>query len=284
MGGILWLASYPKSGNTWLRIFLTNLRRDREEPADINELDGGPIASARALFDETTGIEASDLTPEEIDRLRPEVYEKVAAAAPEVLYLKVHDAYTFGADGRALLAAAGSRAIYLLRNPLDVAVAFANHLSRDLDTAIDRMADAEFALAAGTGQLADQLRQRLLSWSAHVLSWVEAPIPVKVLRYEDLKQQPLETFTQAAQFAGLPADPARVRKAVAFSDFKELQRQEQECGFKEKPPQAESFFREDGWGVWRREMTPEQAARVIREHREVMQRFGYLTAEGKPVF
>lgn len=282
--GILWLASYPKSGNTWLRIFLTNLRRDSDEPANINELDDGPIASARALFDEASGIEASDLTPEEIDRLRPEVYEGLAAEAKEVLFLKVHDAYTYGADGRPLLAAGDCRAIYLIRNPLDVAVAFANHASRGLDSIIGRMADAEFALAAGAGQLTEQLRQRLLSWSAHVLSWVEAPIPVKVLRYEDMKQQPLETFTQAARFAGLPADPARVRKAVEFSDFKELQRQEQDHGFREKPPKADSFFREDGWGAWRREITPEQVARLIREHRQVMQRFGYLTADGEPVF
>lgn len=42
-----WLASYPKSGNTWLRILLTNYLRDGDEPADINNLDGGPIASAR---------------------------------------------------------------------------------------------------------------------------------------------------------------------------------------------------------------------------------------------
>jgi len=52
------------------------------------------------------------------------------------------------------------------------------------------------------------------------------------MRYEDMRQQPLETFTQAARFAGLPDDPARVRKAVEFSNFKkELQRQEQDHGF-----------------------------------------------------
>jgi aryl sulfotransferase len=282
--GIIWLASYPKSGNTWLRIFLANLSRAGEEPVNINELDGGPIASARALFDNASGIEASDLTPEEIDRLRPEVYECLAAEAQEVIFLKVHDAYTYGADGRPLLSAAGCKAFYLIRNPLDVAVAFANHASRDLDTIINRMADTEFALAAGAGRLPEQLRQRLLSWSDHVRSWVDAPIPILALRYEDMKQSPLETFTQAARFAGLPDDPARVRRAVEFSDFKELQRQEQEQGFRERPPKTESFFREDGWGAWRREMTPEQAARVIREHREVMQRFGYLTAKGEPVF
>jgi hypothetical protein len=284
-GGIIWLASYPKSGNTWLRIFLTNLRRDGAEPVNINELASSPIAGDRALFDEATGIEASDLTPQEIDRLRPLVYEHLAAGANETLFLKVHDAYTHTADGLPLLPPRATRgAFYLIRNPLDVAVAFANHANSDLDTIIHRMADEEFALASGTGQLPEQLRQRLLSWSAHVLSWIEAPFPVLVLRYEDMKQQPLETFAAAARFAGLPADPARVRKAVEFSDFQELQRQEQEHGFRERPSQTASFFREDGWGAWRRELTPEQAARLIRDHREVMRRFGYLTKDGEPVF
>ena len=39
MSGIYWLASYPKSGNTWLRALLTNYRRDSDTPVDINELE-----------------------------------------------------------------------------------------------------------------------------------------------------------------------------------------------------------------------------------------------------
>jgi hypothetical protein len=45
MGSILWLASYPKSGNTWMRALLTNYERNADSPADINKLKGGPIAS-----------------------------------------------------------------------------------------------------------------------------------------------------------------------------------------------------------------------------------------------
>jgi aryl sulfotransferase len=67
--GIIWLASYPKSGNTWLRVFLTNYLRDGDQPADLNDLDGGPIASARLAFEEAVGVEASDLTQAEIERL-----------------------------------------------------------------------------------------------------------------------------------------------------------------------------------------------------------------------
>ena len=59
MSGIFWLASYPKSGNTWLRAFLTNYLRESDEPADINELDGGWTASLRGQFEEIVGIEGT---------------------------------------------------------------------------------------------------------------------------------------------------------------------------------------------------------------------------------
>ena len=118
MGGIIWLASYPKSGNTWLRAVLSNYRDDGEEPADINELGGGPIASARSPFDDAVGVEASDLTEAEIERYRPRIYRQMAESSQETLFLKVHDAYAYTADGLPLMpkeATAG--VIYIVRDP-----------------------------------------------------------------------------------------------------------------------------------------------------------------------
>ena len=93
MGKIIWLASYPKSGNTWVRVLLTNYLRNGEAPADINRLDGGPIASARLWFDEWAGIEASALDDKIIERLRPDVYRCMAIESTETLYMKAHDAW-----------------------------------------------------------------------------------------------------------------------------------------------------------------------------------------------
>jgi hypothetical protein len=78
-----------------MRILLTNYLRNGDSPADINSLDGGPIASARVVFDDTVGIEASDLTQDEIERYRPFVYEQLSEQAKESLFLKVHDAFTY---------------------------------------------------------------------------------------------------------------------------------------------------------------------------------------------
>ena len=72
----VWLASYPKSGNTWFRMLVANLRQPA--PVDINDLpETGGIASARVWFDHTMLFESGLLTHEETDALRPLVYAEI---------------------------------------------------------------------------------------------------------------------------------------------------------------------------------------------------------------
>lgn len=287
MKGIVWLASYPKSGNTWFRTFLTNFLRDGDQPANINALDGGPIASARLPFDEAVGYDSGEMTFDEIDALRPEVYLRQAQLAKETMFCKIHDAYTFLPDGRALIPPeATACALYFVRNPLDVAVSFAHHGGHDrFDRTIRQMAREDYSFCEVDATEPNQLRQKLLSWSGHVQSWMNAPgIRVQVIRYEDMKLRPEETFTAAVRFAGLPDDARRVAKAIRFSDFSESQKQEAASGFGEKMPHAKSFFRKGQTGSWRESLTPEQAAKIMVDHREVMLQLGYLDATGEPVF
>lgn len=286
MSKIIWLASYPKSGNTWMRTFLTNYWRDADEPVDINSLAGGPIASARGVFDDFVGVEASDLTPEEIERLRPYVYEQMAENSEETLFLKVHDAFTYTPEGIPLLSKKATRgALYLVRNPLDVAVSFAHHSNRPVGKMIPKMADSTFAFVNNPNRLHNQLVQKLLTWGEHALSWVDEPdLNVLVVRYEDMKMKTEETFSQVVKFCGLDFDEERLQKALRFSSFDVLQAQEKEHGFGEKMPTSESFFRKGRTGSWREKLTEEQAAQLIHDHREVMQRFGYLTDDGDVVF
>lgn len=282
MSGIIWLASYPKSGNTWFRIFLTNLLRNGDVPASINELENTPIASARGIFDDNVGIEASDLTAGEIDQLRPELYCHLAQAAEEPLFMKIHDAYTLLPDNRPLIPAeATTGAIYFIRNPLDVAVSNSHHNGTGYDAAIARMADDDAIISFKPSRLHDQLRQKLHSWSSHVLSWTDsAPFPVCLLRYEDMKDKPMETFTRAVRFSGLDHSEAEIEKALRFSSFDILQQQEETADFRERSAAARRFFRKGESGSWRQELTGTQAAQIVADHVAVMRRFGYLDDRG----
>lgn len=280
MGGIYWLASYPKSGNTWFRTFLQNLLENGSQPVDINELTVGNIASGRGWLDEVLGFDTAELDPDEVDRLRPEVY-RWSLRAEEIGYHKIHDAYTYTTCDEPLVSRAATLgALYILRNPLDVAPSYANHSHCTIGDAIARMGEGEHAMCCTP----NQVRQKLLTWSEHALSWIDAPgLNCHVIRYEDMLHTPVTTFTEAARFLHLPDDPTRVEKAIRFSEFKVLARQEEEKGFKERSPKTERFFRQGKSGDWRDKLTPAQVERIIADHGEVMRRFGYLDAYGQPL-
>jgi aryl sulfotransferase len=286
MNGIVWIASYPKSGNTWLRIFLAQLVGEREyrlnEFGDVID-DGLGIASERQVFDAVAGVDASDLLPDEIDRLRPRVYEAVAAASTRTAFVKVHDAWLATPSGEPLLPPCATKcAIYVVRNPLDVAVSFAFHSGTSFDRIIACMADPEFTIGYEARRLRIQLRQRLSSWSGHIASWLDAPgIDRLVLRYEDMASRPLETFGAAARFLGHDSGRDSLLRAIEAASFSRLQSEERERGFVEKPHKAERFFREGRVGGWRDHLSREQAARIVADHETAMRRLGYIDGDGR---
>ncbi|MCF8335198.1 MAG: sulfotransferase domain-containing protein [Bacteroidales bacterium] len=282
---IVWLASYPKSGNTWFRVFLSNLFSESSQPASINDLHHTPIASVRQSFDEITGLPSSDLTFEEVDRLRPEVYRFQAKEAGSVQFRKVHDAYTRLNDGSPLFPPDVSKAVvYFIRNPLDVLISFAHHSGTKPEKMINVLNDPCKAFGRSAEKLFNQLRQKLGTWSGHVKSWVDqVDIPVHVMRYEDMRRDAFPVFKEAVNFLNLNVRDKDIREALQNSDFSLLQKQEKEQGFKEKMINASAFFRKGKPGEWRTELTREQITIIVNEHREMMKRFGYLDDEGNVV-
>ncbi|MBI2567162.1 MAG: sulfotransferase domain-containing protein [Candidatus Schekmanbacteria bacterium] len=275
----IWLASYPKSGNTWLRVFLANLLFPEQAPVDIASLPlRTPIAADRRLFDTRLGIPSAFLTPEEIARLRPEADREVAAEHPLPLLLrKVHDAYTRLADGRPLLGSAPDfAAIYILRDPLDVAASAANHWGCSADGGAERMLDPTFGLARGRRGLPAQLPQTLLSWSAHVLSWIEAPMPIHLMRFRAMRESPLPTFRAAVRFLGLEQGDGAIAAAIAASSFENLRAQESAHRFPEAPRAVPRFFRSGGCGDGARLLSPALRQALERESAIVETRLAAL--------
>lgn len=296
----LWLASFPKSGSTWLRMLIANLLATDERPVDINELPPqGGIASGRELFDELTLIESGLLTLDEIDDLRPRVIEYMyahpeehiarakaygrhhgTAEAPPVRFIKVHDAYTVTRRGEPLLAGrrGADGAIVIVRDPRDVAASFANHNRTGIDQAIATMGNRNCAFCAQTNRQLGQLRQRMLSWSGHVASWLDqSDLPVLLLRYEELQADTAGALRRVLAFAHYDAELTLIEQAVRLADFSELRAQEAAKGFREapRPSSDRAFFRRGLAGGWRDELTPAQVARLEADHGAMMQRLGY---------
>lgn len=281
MAGIVWLASYPKSGNTWVRVFVQNY----QNPAAAAEINDLAIRNAaqRALFDQFGALEPSDLTDDELQGLRPSLYRTMASAIPHPLFLKVHDAFGTTADAAPLFPPDVTHAvIYIIRNPCDVAVSLAHHSGLSLSEAVSMLCREDEVVSDRAGQC----RQRLRSWSGHVKSWVdESELRVCFVRYEDLLADPVPGFSRVLAAAGLAIDEPRLLRAIEYSRFERLQGQERAAGFIERQPKATApFFRSGRSGDWRHHLTADQVRRLVEAHGEVMQRFGYLTSAGDPVF
>lgn len=279
-GNLVLLVSYPKSGNTWVRIMLHGLLSagmDSRQP-DINALDMTFHAANRSLVELVSSCSSSDLTPIELDELRAPGLRALSDRTPGLGFVKVHDAYRVSAAGVALFPEDVCRAaIYIIRNPLDVVVSFAAHLGLDIEETIVKM-ESDFCLSGDTSVVAPQLRQRLGTWSENVESWLSQElIPVKVIRYEDLAADAETSLRCLASSVGLQVEPSAIRSAVEASSFERLQAMERETGFREKPlSQSGLFFRSGRSGGWRGLLTDQQVERVIKVHGECMAKYGYL--------
>jgi len=283
---MIWLASYPKSGNTWFRVFLTNLLFESDMPANINDLAETSISSSRKIFDEYTGLSSADLTFEEVDRLRPDVYRLQSEESDELLFKKAHDRFVFVNKNQPLFPPEITKgAIYFVRNPLDVLVSFAYHSARPVNKMIGVLNNPDYAFCDKEDKLQNQLRQKLGSWSVHVKSWTEqTELPVHVVRYEDMVNETYKTFEKAVQFIGLNKPEKKIKNALKSSDFSVLSEQESKGGFKEKMIKSKSFFRQGKIGDWRNHLSKSEMNKIIWQHQEIMSKFGYINENGEPVF
>jgi sulfotransferase family protein len=274
MAGIIWLASYPKSGSTWLRSFLHNFLSDPDRSYDINKLtDLTAGESMTALYRAQDPSLDAHYTDERVRELRPLVHRAIARNSPQGVLVKTHNALVAD-EGHPLISldlTAG--AIYIVRNPLDVAISFSHHNRTTVDNIIEFMNTS----SAATKSNEMNVYECYDTWSGHVASWTETPSPtLHVLRYEDMLAHPHRTFAAVAKFLGIEAPRQRIEKAIRLSSFQVLKEQERRQGFRERPARMEAFFRAGKAGQWKKELTEEQVAAIVSAHREQMARFGYV--------
>lgn len=275
---ILWLASYPKSGNTWFRAFLTALYNNGR--LDINDMETAGILSSRQLFEQVTDLDSYYLHDKEVKNMIPDVFRAFAQKNKKLSIIKVHDAYSHNSNGMPIIPHDVTHcAVYIIRNPLDVVSSLANHLNNSIDVTIKMMnaANAYMGRNPKYHNNSMQLSQLLYSWSNHVLSWKDGPdFPVYIVRYEDMHQQPLETFSNIVRLIGLKYSDNAIMQAIESSSFNKLKEQEQNKGFKESPYKENHFFRKGQIGSWEKELSEEQAKKITEAHATVMKQFNYL--------
>ena len=273
---IIWIASYPKSGSTWLRCLLT-ASLFPEEPLDINRLIGGSHQLGRQALDDYCAIDSAHMRFDELVPYRAALHRYLAEEAGEAMFLKTHNCFVPPKDGGGLFPQEASRgALYVVRDPVDIIPSLAHHEGRDLVWTVARLGDREATLNQWTDKTSTSLPEWMDSWSGHVASWLDqTSIPICLVRYEDLHDKSHATLARVLEFCGIAHSPATIDAAIRSCAITQLKDKEARSPFREAVSSARPFFRSGTIGDGHKTFGTHELQAFRRTHGSQMHRLGY---------
>ena len=163
-------------------------------------------------------------------------------------------------------------AVYIVRDPLDVAVSYGRHYGTTPGDAARSISRSDHTIAADATNVAQYVGE----WSEHVRGWTGTrDFPVHVMRYEDMKADPQAAFAALLGFLGIPLDAERLERAVRHASFDEMKRQEAHTPFVERSANLDRFFHTGETGQWKNALSPEDVTFLRQCHGKTMARLGY---------
>lgn len=235
------LASYPKSGNTWVKFVL-----------------------AHALTGEPSGFDRAELLVPSFGGL-----DGAHAILPTGgRLIKSHERPRFfPSRGRR------PKVLLLVRDGRDVAVSYYYHWLRtgDIDEGFDAFFDAHLVGAVGP----------FGSWHHYMRAWLAYagthPEDVCIVRYEDLLTDPVHHFLVAGKHLGLGLTETAVQAALAANTPEAMRQMESSSEFMQEDTANHdiSFIRSAAAGTWAETLTASQVARLERVAGDVLAELGY---------
>lgn len=270
--GIVVLASYPKSGNTWMRALLAAMQGG-SGTVPLDALDGAMVTGTHRS---TCPFPFNLLTQSETELWHADACAALRDPRRDFTLQKTHLGLRRDASGNWTFPPEHVLGIvHIVRHPFDVVPSLANHIGRDIPEAVD------FLLEPGKvtgGKRGVWIPERWGSWIENTRSWMIDPAPVRILRvrYEDLKRDAARELRRVLDFIGAPdPKPEAVDAAVEAARFERLREQEANSGFRERPPIAGTFFRSGRTGEGWERLDDLQRARIHEACAEAMLALGY---------
>lgn len=276
---IFWVASYPKSGNTWMRAVLSSLFFSNEGKFNFDLLNLIVNFETLKRFEFVKSINSDDFRKlndlKIISKYWTEAQKKIDLGKKDFTFFKTHSANMRLYDYEFTNSHNTFGLIYLVRDPRDVAISYSKHLGKNLDQIIEIMT-TKGALTFTKSSYPIVISR----WDEHYVSWKRLNVPKLIVKYEALLNDTRHVLNEIINFFsqnyGIRFNNSEIKIAniIKSTSFDKLQQDEKKHGFKEA--KKSNFFREGQALQWKNKLNNLQLNKIENSFETIMTELDYL--------
>ena len=276
---IIWLASYPKSGNTLLRGILATYFFSKDGNFDFNHLYKiGQFPSYKHFHD--LKIDISD--DNQIYSNLIKAQQLINNNNKQLKFFKTHSALVKINNNNFTDLNNTLGAVYVVRDPRNVVSSFAHHYQVDIDEATKCLVNEKF-----WNYKNEKLPKTFLSsWSSNYNSWKQLNEKKLIIKYEDLIENKRRVLLKVFKFfetlgAKINLDMVKLNKIIKSTEFDRMKDLENKQDFQEsmidkKTGKKRAFFNLGPKNDWKKILDNKNTDIIEKNFEKEMKELGYL--------
>tara|TARA_B100001173_G_scaffold80498_1_gene68798 strand:+ start:130 stop:990 length:861 start_codon:yes stop_codon:yes gene_type:complete len=285
---IIWLASYPKSGNTWLRSFIASLLFNESDNLSLKSLSNIPQFPLRSHFNNfVNNHEIDDLNKVSSHWIKS---QQIINLDKKVKFFKTHHALCKINSSIFTNYENSLGVIYIVRDPRNVISSIKYHFSKEnYIEAKNFLFDENKCLGKKFDETSKNKNRDMVtliaSWKTHYNSWKNFKKNYLLIKYENLVSNPYEEFTKISEYLAklinIKIQEDKILKAVENNNFENLKKIENRDGFAEQAKdtntgKTKSFFNLGPKNKWQEKLNIEISQSIEEKFEIEMKELGYL--------
>ena len=271
----IFLASYPKSGNTWLRAIITNALIKKKK-FSLNELKKILLLSSKQNFKNFKDIKYSEDGDINFDWMSENIINCQKYLNETSTHFNIYKTHSVR-HHKFTNETVNMGFIYIVRDPRDIVISLSHFAGGNLDRTINEMLYSKKLMATSNGA-----KELLSTWNLHARSWLEYNnVSRLIIRYEDLINETEENILQIFDFLNkitqnkLFPNKIDIKKIINETSINNLKKEEELFGFKEASKYSR-FFRSGRTEQWKDILSLYQIKLIEKELYPMMKQFNYL--------
>ena len=280
---IIWITSYPKSGNTWIRSLLSSYLFSKDGIFNFEHLKNIKQFSSKNFDD----LNESRANYQDLISMNWIPSQKIINEDNKLHYLKTHNAMCAINGNNFTNKSNTLAAIYIVRDPRNIITSLSNHYGMSLDESYKFITNKKkiiYPIAKNKKSINDF--NFLGDWSFHYNSWKNIKFcPVKIIKYEDILSNTYKVFISIlnflSEFQKIIYNEPRINNSIKTTSFKNLSEMENNYGFEESNLSAKTnkkvkFFHLGKKNDWKKILDDKNIKKIETTFNREMHELNYL--------